>query len=169
MTVHDLRGLFEYSYWANETLFGVVSQISPQEFTKRVAGTYGSLRNTLVHALSTEWGWLERCGGLERGPRLEPGSYPRAETLVSDWRRVAAGMREHLARLGDEDLGIAVEYPGAGGVTRSMPRGELLHHAALHGVHYRGQAALLLRELGYTPGHVDFLFYLARTRGVPVW
>ena len=34
-------------------------------------GSYGSIRNTLVHALSTEWGWLDRCGGAKRGPALK--------------------------------------------------------------------------------------------------
>ncbi|MFW6201798.1 MAG: DinB family protein, partial [Gemmatimonadota bacterium] len=124
---------------------------------------------TLVHALSTEWGWLDRCGGAERGGRREPEAYPTPESLISDWRRVETHMREHLAGLEDEDLARDVEYAGAGGSTRSMPLGELLHHAAMHGVHYRGQVAVLLRELGHVPGNVDILFYYAERRGVPAW
>ncbi len=169
MTVHDLRLSFDYGYWANEKLFRVVSQLTPEEFTRSVAGSYGSVRNTLVHALSTEWGWLDRCGGPERGPRLEPDAYPTPESLISDCRRVESYMREHLAGLEDEDLARDVEYEGAGGAKRSLALGELLHHAANHGTHYRGQLALLLRELGHVPGNVDLLFYYADKHGVPAW
>jgi uncharacterized damage-inducible protein DinB len=35
--------------------------------------------------------------------------------------------------------------------------GPLLRHGAVHGVHHRGQIALLLRSLD--PGNVDVLFY----------
>jgi uncharacterized damage-inducible protein DinB len=38
--------------------------------------------------------------------------------------------------------------------------GKLLWHAALHGIHHRGQASLLMRMLGHAPGNVDMLIYL---------
>jgi len=56
MRVKDLEELFDYSYWANDRLFEVAAQLTPEQFTKPVAGSYGSVRNTLVHVLSAEWG-----------------------------------------------------------------------------------------------------------------
>ena len=61
MNVKDVEALFDYCCWANRKHFGVVSQLTPEEFTQPVAGGYGSIRNTLVHVLSAEWGWLERA------------------------------------------------------------------------------------------------------------
>ncbi|MDY7092396.1 MAG: DinB family protein [Acidobacteriota bacterium] len=169
MKIHDLQTLFDYSYWANEKLFRVIEQLSPDEFTRPVAGSYGSIRNTLVHVLSTERGWLERCGGPARGPKLEAAAYPTAASLIEEWRRVEGSVREFLAELDEEDLQRSAEYPGAGGAIRSMPVGELLHHTANHAVHHRGQVAVLLRELGYAPGNVDLLFYFAEQHGVKAW
>ena len=63
MTVKDLERLYDYGYWANKKLLAVVAQLTPEQFTQTVAGSYGSVRNTLVHILSAEWGWLDRCGG----------------------------------------------------------------------------------------------------------
>ena len=56
MTVKDLERLYDYGYWANKELFQVVSQLSPEQFTQTVTGSYGSIRNTLVHTLSAELG-----------------------------------------------------------------------------------------------------------------
>ena len=160
MTVKDLQDLYDYSYWANTKLLTVVSQLTPEEFTRSVAGSYGSVRNTLVHVLSAEWGWLDRCGGPPRGPKLDPADYPTAASLVDTWRRVEASVRTFLAGLSDADLGRDVEF-AFGGPTHRLRVGELMHHAAIHGVHHRGQVALLLRVLGHAPGNVDILLYCA--------
>ncbi len=169
MTVKDLECLYEYGYWANKRLLQVLSQLTPEQFTEAVAGSHGSIRNTLVHVLSAEWGWLSRCGGSERGPALRPDDYPTMESLVDTWRRVQEYVREFLSRLQDHDLARSVEYVNARGERRSMTLGELMQHGANHGVHHRGQVALLLRLLGYTPGNFDLLFYYAEKRGVPAW
>ena len=82
MTVDDLEVLYDYGYWANAHLFQVLSDLPPADFTKSVAGSYGSIRNTLVHAMSAEWGWLDRCGGPERGPSLNADDFPDLESVV---------------------------------------------------------------------------------------
>jgi uncharacterized damage-inducible protein DinB len=161
MTVKDLKDMFDYGYWANRKLFDVVSQLTPEQFRQPVAGSYGSIRNTLVHVLSAEWGWLSRCGGPERGEALKPDDYVTAESLLEAWGRVEGYVREFLSKLRDEDLARNVEFMNPRGEKRSMALGELMQHAAVHGVHHRGQVALLLRLLGHVPGNFDVLFYYA--------
>lgn len=169
MTVADLNNLYDYGYWANQKLFDAISRLTPEQFTEPIAGGHESIRNTLVHVLSAEWGWLNRCGGPERGPRLNPSDYPNAETLKGTWSKVEAYVREFLSVLNDEDLARDVEFMNDRGEKRSMPLGNLLQHAASHGVHHRGQVALMLRSLGYAPGDIDLLIYYAAKRGVPAW
>ncbi len=161
MTVEDLRTLFDYGYWANRKLFAVLSGLTPEEFTREVAGQYGSIRNTLVHVLSAEWGWLGRCGGRERGPALKAPDYPTLESVATRWQEVDGYVREFLAGLKDEDLGRTVEF-SLGGPRQAIPLGALLQHAACHGIHHRGQVALLVRSLGHVPGNFDLIFYRAR-------
>jgi uncharacterized damage-inducible protein DinB len=167
MKVEDLQTLYDYGYWANEKLFAVTAGLTPEEFTRPLGGGYGSIRSTMVHVLSAEWGWLGRCGGPERVARLDPEGYPTLESVLETWRRVEAYVREFVPRLKDEDLARNVEFTIDGTTRHSMPLGELLHHAAVHGVHHRGQIALLLRLLGHPPGNFDLLFYYAEKRGLP--
>jgi uncharacterized damage-inducible protein DinB len=169
MTVKDLERVFDYGYWANRKLFEAASQLTPEQFTQPVAGSYGSIRNTLVHTLSAEWGWLERCGGPKRGPALRPDDYPTLQSLIDSWGTVEAYLREFLSKLRDSDLDRTVEFTNPRGEKRAMVLGSLMQHAANHGVHHRGQVALLLRTLGYIPGNFDLLFYDAEQRRAPAW
>ncbi|SRR5260221_10005830 len=165
MTANDLRVLYEYDGWANRRLLQVISQLSPEQFTKTVAGAYGSIRSTMVHGLSAEWGWLDRCGGAQRGERLKPADYPTVESVMRLWSSVDGHLREFLSRFKDEDVTRLVEYDFGQGPNRSTV-GELMQHAAVHAVHHRGQVALLLRSLGFVPGNFDILFFYAEKRAV---
>jgi len=167
MRRNDLERLFDYNYWANAKLLGVVSQLTPEQFTQAVAGSYGSIRNTLVHVLSAEWGWLDRCGGPQRGERLKPEDYPTVESLVRVWTQVEEYMRDFLSDLNDEDLTRDIEFAIGGGQKQSARLEDLMQHAAVHAVHHRGQVALLLRTLGYVPGNFDMLMYVGDKRNVP--
>lgn len=169
MTVKDLERRFDYGYWASSRLLAVISQLTPEQFTQNVAGAYGSIRNTLVHTISAEWGWLDRCGGPPRGAALKAEDFPTLESVVTTWNTVERHVRAFLANLKDDELGRVVEFtlPQVG--TQAALLGDLLEHAANHGVHHRGQVALLLRVLGHTPGNVDLLIYDAEKHRVGAW
>jgi uncharacterized damage-inducible protein DinB len=161
MTIKDLEGLYDYGYWANQKLFEVLLRLTPEEFTRSVAGSFGSIRNTMVHMMSAEAGWLDRCGGPKRGRRLDPVDFPTVESLMRAWGRVETSTREFLATLHDEDLARTVEYALDPSEKLATPLGELMHHAANHGVHHRGQVVLLLRVLEHVPGDIDIFYYYA--------
>jgi uncharacterized damage-inducible protein DinB len=169
MTVKDLQDLYDYSYWANRKIFAVASQLTPEQFTQSVAGSYGSVRNTMVHILSAEWGWLDRCGGQQRGAQLKADDFQTLQSVMEAWTKVEAYVRQFLSSLRDEDLSRNTEFALGAGPKRSMPLGELMHHAAVHAVHHRGQLALLLRVLGYTPGNFDIVIYYGEKHGAPAF
>jgi uncharacterized damage-inducible protein DinB len=167
MTVKDLQILFDYGYWANGKLFEVMSQLTPEQFAKPLSGNHGSIRNTMVHVLSAEWGWLGRCGGPERGPTLNPDDYPTVAALIEKWKQIEGYVREFMSMLRDEDLARKVDFAIGGSDKRSMPIGELLQQAANHAVHHRGQVSLLLRLQGFSPDNFDILLYHAEKQRPP--
>ena len=167
MSLIDLERLYEYHYWANRKLLDSVSQLTPEQFTQTVAGSYGSIRNTLVHVLSAEWGWLDRCGGPPRGERLKAEDYPTLESVVETWSRVERDMRTFLAGLTEDDLSREVEFAFGNGPRHSIPVSGLLQHAAVHAVHHRGQVSLLMRMLGCAPGNYDIVIFDSQPRESP--
>jgi uncharacterized damage-inducible protein DinB len=168
MTVEDLETRFDYGYWANRKLFALLPQLTPQQFTEPFADGHGSIRNTLVHMLSAEWGWISRCGGKERGPTLDHASYPTPNAVIDGWKEQESRVREFLSTIREGDLSRPIEFSLGGGPKHAMPLGELLEHAANHGVHHRGQVSLLLRLRGYSPDNFDILFYFAEKHGQPI-
>jgi len=167
MRVKDIERAYDYHYWATHHVIGAASRLTLEEFTRVVAGSYGSVRNTLVHILSAEWGWLDRCGGPARGQRLIPQDFPTTQVLIEAWTRVEGYMRGFLSGLTDDDMARVVEFT-LGGTTQALPLGDLLQHAAVHAAHHRGQVALLLRALGHVPGNFDWLVYVGNRGQVPV-
>jgi uncharacterized damage-inducible protein DinB len=165
MHTDDLERLYDYGYWATRRLFAALAPLTDEQFTQIVPGTQKSIRNTLVHVLSAEWGWLDRCGGHKRGPRLVAEHFATAEVLIAGWRQFERHMRDFLAELMDEDLGRQVHFTLGDGPERSLPLGDLLEHAAIHGAHHRGQVALLLGMIGHPPGNFDVLEYDLEKRG----
>jgi uncharacterized damage-inducible protein DinB len=167
MTAKDLETSFDYSYWAYRKLFEVISQLTSEQFTQPVAGSYGSIRNSLVHMMSTEWGWLDRSGGTPCGPRLIATDFPTFRSVLKQWQRVEAYVRTFLAAIQDQDLDRVVEFAVGDGPRQALSVGQMMHHAGVHGVDHRGQIALLLRTLGYVSGNFDVCFYYTQALTTP--
>lgn len=163
MSIAELTEQFDYGYWANAKLFRAVETLTLEQFVQPVAGSYGSVRNTLVHTMSAEWGWLDRSGGPHWGPKLAASDYPDFESIRSRWEWIEREARAFFARVRDEDLGRVAEF-SFGGPTMTLSVAEMLRHAAIHGVHHRGQVALLLRLLGCPPGDFDMDGYYIEKR-----
>ena len=169
MTIQDIDDDYKYSDWANDKLMKVIEGLTTEEFTGRVGGPHESIRTTLVHMLSAEWGWLGRCGGLDRGPRLDPKDFPSPTAIRKSWEKVRQGRREFFSTLKDEDVPRLITYYNDRGEALSLTLGEIMQHAANHNAHHRGQVSMMLRILGHKPVEVDQLFYHAESKGVPVW
>ena len=162
MPVPHLQELYVYGHWANRKLLDALSALSDEEFTREVAGSYGSIRNTLVHALSAEWGWLGRCGAQpDRGARLKPEDYPTLQSVGDLSRKIEAIARDFLPTLTDADLSRVIEFSFTPPETYRMTVEQILRHGAIHSAHHRGQVSLLCRMLGHMPGNFDAVFYYA--------
>jgi uncharacterized damage-inducible protein DinB len=51
VTKDDIRLLFEYNRWANNRALRAASALAPEQFTRDLGGSFGSVRDTLVHLI----------------------------------------------------------------------------------------------------------------------
>lgn len=171
MTQDDIQLLFEYDRWANNRVFQAASTLSAEEFTRDLGGSFRSVRDTLVHIVAGEWGWLTiwnepslssafvtdlwtRIGAL-----FNPHAFPDLSAVRLKWAEVESEQVAFVNRVTNESL------------QRMLPVREthislahLMQHLANHSTYHRGQVALMMRQLAAAPLATDFAMFLLEGR-----
>ena len=153
--------LYEYNSWATARVLRETERASPEQFLAPARVSFGSLRGTLVHALSTEWMWRVRCDeGTSPSSMLAEEDFPTVASLVERWGKEEAAMRAFLDQLDNERLNRAVAYTTTKGVPYSNILWQLLVHVVNHSTQFRSEAGVVLTEYGYSPGDLDMIVFL---------
>ncbi len=160
----QVRGLFAYNRWANQRFLEAEEALSPADLNARLAGSFGTLRNTLVHVLSAEWVWLRRWKGESPTSMLDPVDFPDVASIRWRWKEIELECAPLLAALRSESLGDELHYESTGGEQFEQPLHEILLHVINHSTYHRGQMTTMLRQLGRTPPSTDLILYYRRMR-----
>jgi uncharacterized damage-inducible protein DinB len=167
MTVDDIRLLFGYDRWANNRVLQSASTLSVEQFTRDLRGSFRSVRDTLLHLIGGEWGWLTYwkesthdaaflAGLWDRHDALfRPDAFHNIEAVRVKWVEVAKDQTEFLDRLTDEALRRMLPCRKT-----QLSLAHLMQHLANHSTYHRGQIALMLRQLGAEPLATDFHMFL---------
>jgi uncharacterized damage-inducible protein DinB len=173
MNRDDIQLLFEYDRWANKSSLQAASTLSGDQFTRDLGGSFESVRDTLVHIISGEWGWLtiwkERSLTSEFvtdlwnriGTTFDPNVYGDIAAVRLKWAEVEREQIEFVNRVTDESLGTMLPVRAT-----HLSLGHLMPHTANHSTYHRGQASLMMRQLGAEPVATDFARFLLVGRGV---
>jgi uncharacterized damage-inducible protein DinB len=158
MTIVDVTFLYDYTAWANERIFDAVAELSAEQTTREVGGSFPSIRETLAHAAAADWVWLCRwTGESPRGwPTWANGS---PSEIREEWRRIHATRHAFIAGLTDADLNRDISFTRINGETDAAKLGFLLQHVVNHGTYHRGQVASQIRMVGGVPPSTDLLRY----------
>jgi len=98
MTRDDIQLLYEYNGWANNRILNAVSTLSAEKFTHDMGGSFRSVRDTLLHIISGEWGWLTYWKEPSHSPLkdlknrretlLNPDAFPNMVAVQLKWAEV---------------------------------------------------------------------------------
>jgi uncharacterized damage-inducible protein DinB len=154
MHTSDIQTLYEYNCWANEHILVAATGVPAEQFASARLG-YCGLRDTLVHIFSAERRWRWRWQGLPSTPMLAAEEVPTLLMLRDLWEQEKQQMRAYLSALHDSDLSEVFSYRTAKGRDISSVRWHTMAHMINHGTHHRAELALLLTQLGCSPGNID--------------
>jgi len=152
-----IHELFAHNYWARDRQLQVCAALTEEQFLRNLDSSFGSVRDTLVHLIETEWIWLERWLGKSPQSTLSPQEFPSLSAVTEKWNAVEREMRKFLATLTDEALVKPVTYLSQKGDSFTYELWRPMLHLITHQSYHRGQVATLLRQLGFEPPTVDFL------------
>jgi|SRR5579872_5080525 len=175
MNKEDIQLLFEYDRWANHSVLQAASTLSGEQFTRDLGGSFASVRDTLVHIVSGEWGWLTiwKESALTSefvtelwdriGVTFDPKAYCDIASVRLKWAEVEREQIEFVNGVTDESLARMLPIR-----TTHLSLGHLMQHMANHSTYHRGQVSLMMRQLGAQPVATDFARFLLVGRGAAV-
>jgi uncharacterized damage-inducible protein DinB len=152
---------YKHNLWANLRLLDACALLTDEQLAASAPGTYGRIRDTLVHLVHAEESYLTRLTGQEPESQLHLGEFPGIQTL-----------REH-ARRGGEGLIAVAERVDPAQVLRGTYRDEPyempaivpLMQAVYHATDHRCQISTVLSQLGVQPPGLSVWEYDEATRG----
>jgi uncharacterized damage-inducible protein DinB len=148
----SLRSLIAYNRWANER---ILSAAMPELGSRPAySDEYGVLPDTLLHILNAQETWMARW----RGRAHEETEQPSTHDLLAAYARSHDELEAYGRELDDAEL--ARRTTDGAGYDFPMPLGEQVMHLMHHGTYHRGEAALLLTQVGRSPGDIDYLDFL---------
>ena len=143
-TTTGLPDFFTYNLWANLRLLDTCAHLSDAQLDATMTGTFGNVRETLVHLFASEEGYARHWHftGAPPTPRLkELTTFPGFDEL-----------RQRAERSGKELIAVAergelnqILYLDEG--TYEAPVFIVLIQAINHGIDHRSQIATLLSQL----------------------
>jgi len=80
--------------------------------------------------------------------------------LRAAWERLDADMNAYVAGLDEDALLELASYRSFYGSEGSYSRKDMMLHQAFHSHQHRAEAALILTQLGHSPGELDYGDYV---------
>ena len=174
MNKSDIQLLYEYDRWANQKVFHAASALSVEQFTRDLGGAFHSLRDTLVHIVAGEWGWLEYWNepapdsafhsdlDARLAAEFNPNNFPDIASVQAKWKEVEEDQISFVNRTTDESLERMIPFR-----TKQVKLSHLMQHLANHSTYHRGQIALMMRQLNAEPATTNMHDFLLEAEAQP--
>ena len=155
-----IRNLYDYNAWANARILDTAAMLTPAQILAPGGASFDSVRDTLVHTMNAQWLYLERWQGRSRREVPEAAAFPDLAAIRARWDQVERDTRAFVTALDDGRLAVAVGYTNMQGEPWAYPLWQQMIHQVNHATQHRSEAAVLLTQLGHSPGWLDLLYFV---------
>ena len=147
-----LPDFFKYNLWANLRLLDACTHLSDAQLDATTRGTFGSVRETLMHLFAAEEGYARHFNFTGTVPT------PRLKELITfagfdELRRRAERSGKELIAVAEQGELNQILYLDEG--TYEAPVIVVLIQAINHGIDHRSQIATLLSQQDIEPPDLD--------------
>ena len=158
MNSNAFRHFYDYQFTEDRKIWdSYVTPLSHEQFTQDVDYSHGSVRNQIVHIMSTDDAWFSGLRGVEFPEPFNPADFDDRKNIRTHWDNVEQNMRDYLAKLRDDML---FDKPFAEGEDKDLILWQVLLHVGNHGTDHRAQLLRLLNDLGVNTEYQDYIFYV---------
>lgn len=160
MQVSDLKTLFDYSYWARDKVLLALQTVDQHHLSEPLNLSHQTIMGVLTHILNAECLWRGRCqeNSSPSSMRFET-PFKSLQSLQVAWEEEQGLMVNYLNGLEEKDLVRTIAFKALNGDSYSSIQWCILTGLVTHGTHHRSEVTSRLRELGHSPGNLDFLIF----------
>lgn len=163
MSLEYIRLLYDYNRWANARILDQAEKLTPEQLHAPNNGSFGSVHDTLVHLMETEYFWSDL---IWRGKAIDidwepfefhPDDYQDVAAIRERWAEIESGLYAFIDELtpeGENSPERIIVWE-SDGETKRRPLWPLMLSVATHATQHRSEIAMALTEYGYSPGDMD--------------
>jgi uncharacterized damage-inducible protein DinB len=148
--------LFRHNAWANLKLLNACEGLSEGHLAANVPGTYGTIRDTLLHIVGAEVSYVRRVNGRLPDNPPKRGEFPGFEVL----KKAVTWCEEEYLQLALNATPADMVVETWEGKTARYRLTALLTQAINHSTEHRAQIATILTQQGIEPPDMSGWMYM---------
>ncbi len=142
-----LATIFRHNLWANLRLIDCCAALTSEQLNATLAGTFGTIRDTLEHIVTSEQSYFSRISTGQRYPRPDDAPPLSMEEMLALARATGSGLIEWAPKVQAGDT-VEVDWDGT---PRDVPKSIILAQVINHATEHRSQIMAVLTQIGVEP------------------
>ena len=142
-----LTTLFRHHLWANLRLLERCAGLTSEQLDATLAGTFGSIRDTLQHIVTSEQSYFSRISTGQRYDRPAEAPPLTFAEMVESARTTGLGLIEWAPKVQAGDT-VQIDWDGT---PRDVPKSIILTQVINHATEHRAQIMTMLTHVGIEP------------------